>query len=441
MRKYLLYLSLFSPLLAVAQHQIKGVFSPANAFKTTMLYHLSEGKTNYVAYGAVNPNGEMQIELEASAPAGMYRLVYALPQSENNFEFIYSGTESVLFNFKNETGVEFTNSKENQLLQSYHQLMANAQNEFVQLYTQPTLDTLNYKLRAQKIDSLQKAYEQLSKGTLAAHFISATKPYIPSHIETVSEYISNVKTKYFEAIDFKDPVLQNSNFIIDKFLDYVFRMQFSEIPSLQDYQSNIDVVYKTLATTEPSYQLTTLNAFRELLETSGDAALAVYLTKTYVLPLARQQNDTELITTLETFMRIALGEKAPNFVLENPSETSNVSLYDLAGADSYLLIFWSSDCSHCLNELPEVHAYISSHPEKKITVVAIGIEKNPAQWSKTIVPWSEFTHSIAKGKWTHEITKTYAIQSTPTYFVLDASKVITAKPYSLNDLKAVLDQK
>lgn len=118
MRKYLLYLSLVSPLLAVAQHQIKDVFSPANAFKTTMLYHLSEGKTNYVAYGAVNPNGEMQIELEASAPAGMYRLVYALPQSENNFEFIYSGTESVLFNFKNETGVEFTNSKENQLLQS-----------------------------------------------------------------------------------------------------------------------------------------------------------------------------------------------------------------------------------------------------------------------------------------------------------------------------------
>ena len=72
---------------------------------------------------------------------------------------------------------------------------------------------------------------------------------------------------------------------------------------------------------------------------------------------------------------------------------------------------------------------------------AIGIEKYPAQWSKTILPWSEFTHSIAKGKWTHEITKTYAIQSTPTYFVLDASKVITAKPYTLNDLKAVLDQK
>lgn len=439
MSKYLLYLSLLSPFLGVAQ-QIKGVFSPANAFKTTILYHLSEGKTNYVSYGVVNTNGEMQIELEASAPAGMYRLVYALPQSENNFEFIYSG-KPVLFNFKNETGVEFTNSKENQLLQSYNQLMANAQNDFVQLYAQPTLDTLNYKLRVQKIDSLQNAYERLSKGTIAAHFISATKPYIPSKIETVSEYISNVKTKYFEAIDFKDPILQNSNFIIDKFLDYVFLMQFSETTSLQEYQSNIDEIYSTLATTDPFYKLTTLNALRELLETSGDADLAVYLTKNYVLPLVRQQNDTELITTLETFMRIALGEKAPNFVIENSSETSNASLYDLEGADNYLLIFWSSDCSHCLNELPEVHAYISSHPEKKITVVAIGIEENIAQWSKTIKFWPQFTHVIAMGKWDSKLSKLYAVKATPSYYLLDASKTITSKPYLLKDLMDVLDQK
>lgn len=439
MSKYLLYLSLLSPFLGVAQ-QIKGVFSPANAFKTTILYHLSEGKTNYVSYGVVNTNGEMQIELEASAPAGMYRLVYALPQSENNFEFIYSG-KPVLFNFKNETGVEFTNSKENQLLQSYNQLMANAQNDFVQLYAQPTLDTLNYKLRVQKIDSLQNAYERLSKGTIAAHFISATKPYIPSKIETVSEYISNVKTKYFEAIDFKDPILQNSNFIIDKFLDYVFLMQFSETTSLQEYQSNIDEIYSTLATTDPFYKLTTLNALRELLETSGNADLAVYLTKNYVLPLVRQQNDTELITTLETFMRIALGEKAPNFVIENSSETSNASLYDLEGADNYLLIFWSSDCSHCLNELPEVHAYISSHPEKKITVVAIGIEENIAQWSKTIKFWPQFTHVIAMGKWDSKLSKLYAVKATPSYYLLDASKTITSKPYLLKDLMDVLDQK
>jgi thiol-disulfide isomerase/thioredoxin len=434
MSKYLLYLSLLSPFLGVAQ-QIKGVFSPANAFKTTILYHLSEGKTNYVSYGVVNTNGEMQIELEASAPAGMYRLVYALPQSENNFEFIYSG-KPVLFNFKNETGVEFTNSKENQLLQSYNQLMANAQNDFVQLYAQPTLDTLNYKLRVQKIDSLQNAYERLSKGTIAAHFISATKPYIPSKIETVSEYISNVKTKYFEAIDFEDPILQNSNFLIDKSIDYILRMHTSATPLLQDYKDNIDIVSQQLSTTKPSFQLTNLVALNDLLIESQYEAMALYLTKTYLLPLAIQLKDFEQISNSEEFMRIAIGVKAPDFKVNNQT-----SLYDLEDAANYLLIFWSSDCGHCLKELPKIYSYLESHPEKNFKVVAIGLEITPDKWNKTIKFWPQFTHVIAKGKWDSKLSKLYAVKATPSYYLLDASKTITSKPYHLKDLMDVLDQK
>jgi len=180
---------------------------------------------------------------------------------------------------------------------------------------------------------------------------------------------------------------------------------------------------------------------RESLITAGHDALAVYLTKTYVLPLAKQTNDTELITSLEAVLRIVIGAKAADFQIENPLNSSKTTLYDLEDATTYLLIFWSSDCSHCLKELPQVHSYISNHPEKNIEVVAIGIESDSKQWAETIQPWSGFTHSIAEGKWAHAITKSYDIQATPTYFVLDASKVITAKPYSLRDLKKVLDQK
>ena len=441
MFKYLLYFSLISPFLGISQQQIKGVFSPAGEFKATMLYQLSAGNATYVSYGSVNAQGEMQIDLNASVPAGIYKLVYALPQSEHNFEFIYTGTEAVEFNFDNETGVKFTNSKENQLLQGYTQSMAFAHNQLMQLYAQPTMDDLIYKRRVQKINSLQNSYEAQSKGTIAAHFIKASKPYIPNTAETANTYISNLKADYFKDIDFQDAVLQSSNFIVDKSLDYIFRMHFSETPSFQEYQTNIDAVFKALKTTDLAYQLTTLNTLRESLITAGHNALAVYLTKIYVLPLAIQLNNTELKKSLESFLRISVGEKAPNFELETPSNSSKKSLYDLNGATTYLLIFWSSDCGHCLNELPEVHAYISNHPEKNIKVVAVGIEKDSKQWTETIQPWTEFTHSIAEGKWTHAITKIYAIEATPTYFVLDASKVITAKPYLLKDLKVVLDQK
>ena len=441
MFKYLLYFSLLSPFSGVSQQQIKGVFSPASEFKATMLYQLSAGNATYVSYGSVNADGEMQIDLGASVTAGLYKLVYALPQSEHNFEFIYTGTEAVEFNFDAETGVEFIKSKENQLLHAYTQSMAIAQNELVQLYAEPSMDSLIYMRRAQKMDSLQNSYEALSKGTIAAHFITASSPYIPTTVETANSYISNVKAHYFEGINFQDAILQSSNFIVDKSLEYILQMHFSETPSFQEYQANIDAVNNVLESTKLSYQLTTLNTLREAFITAERDALAVYLTKTYVLPLAKQLNDTELVTSLKAFMRIAVGEKAPDFEIENPSISSKKTLYDLDGATTFLLIFWSSDCSHCLKELPEVHAYISNHPEKNIEVVAIGIETDSKQWAETIKPWSGFMHSIAEGKWEHAITKTYDIKATPTYFVLDASKVITAKPYLLKDLKMVLDQK
>ena len=42
------------------------------------------------------------------------------------------------------------------------------------------------------------------------------------------------------------------------------------------------------------------------------------------------------------------------------------------------------------------------------------------------------------GKWDNPIVNTYGISSTPTYFLLNASKVIIAKPYDVKDLEVVL---
>ena len=119
MFKQLFYFSVMLPILGFSQHQLKGVFSPANEFKATMLYHLSEGNATYMSYGTVNPQGEMKIELDASAPSGIYKLVYALPQADHNFEFIYDANEDVVFNFNPDSGVTFINSKENQQNQSF----------------------------------------------------------------------------------------------------------------------------------------------------------------------------------------------------------------------------------------------------------------------------------------------------------------------------------
>jgi len=441
MFKNLLYISLILPFFVLSQHQIKGSFSPATEFKATMLYQLSAGNATYTSYATVNQQGEMQIMLDTSVSPGMYRLVYALPQSEHNFEFIYNGKEDIVFNFDATSGVEFINSEENQLLQSYEKSIIAAQNELLQLYAEASMDSEKYRQRVQKIDSLQNTYEALSTGTIAAHFIVANKPYIPSIVDTAKIYSVNAKMQFFEAINFEDTILQSSNFIIDKSIDYILKMHTSETPPIQDYKTNIDRVYQAFSTTEPSYQIASLNTLKDLLIASKHEVLAVYLTKMYVLPLANQLNDTELKASLETFLRVAVGAKAPNFDIEDPLTTLKSTLYNMDNASNYILIFWSSDCGHCLNELPKVHSYISKYPEKDIKVIAIGLEEGLEPWRETIKVWPKFTHAIAQGKWENSIPIQYDITATPSYFVLDASKVITSKPYLLKDLKAVLDQK
>jgi thiol-disulfide isomerase/thioredoxin len=441
MFKYLFYFSLIVPISGFSQHQIKGTFSPATEFKVTMLYHLSSGNVSYTSYGSVNKEGVVQIDLDASIPAGVYKLVYALPQSDHNFEFIYNGTEDVVFNFDRATGVEFINSKENQLFQSYKQTISKAQNEVLQFYTQKTLDSIKYRKHLLQIDSLQNSYETLSKGLIASHFIVASKPYVPSKVVTAETYMESAKSHYFKPMNFQDTILQNSNFLIDKSIDYILGMHPSDTPPFQQYTANIDAVYQAFSNTKQAYQLISLNTLKELLIKSQQEALAVYLTKTYVLPLAIELSATELVLSLQTFLRVAVGAKAPNFEIQDPLTALQTSLYELKDTTTYILIFWSSDCGHCMKELPQVHSYISNHPEKDLKIIAIGLEKKPQPWGEVIKKWPTITHTIAEGKWGHSITKKYDIQATPSYFVLDASKTITSKPYLFKDLKAVLDQK
>ena len=52
--------------------------------------------------------------------------------------------------------------------------------------------------------------------------------------------------------------------------------------------------------------------------------------------------------------------------------------------------------------------------------------------------YPDFIHVIGLGKWDNPTVKTFGIAATPSYFLLDASKVIIAKPYDYEELKVVL---
>ena len=71
----------------------------------------------------------------------MYKLVYALPQEEYNFDIIYNAKEDVQLNFNQETGIDYQSSIENQLVASYTSSMAHVSNSIGNFFKQESTDS------------------------------------------------------------------------------------------------------------------------------------------------------------------------------------------------------------------------------------------------------------------------------------------------------------
>jgi thiol-disulfide isomerase/thioredoxin len=368
----------------------------------------------------------------------MYRLVYAVPQDIFNFDIIYNGTEDIELNFNRDKGVEFLASKENLLLASYENEIGKVQNKIVKKYQDgyesvaPLFETLI---------ELQKVLEKEAKGTIALEFIKANKPYIPESPEDIETYIKNSKKNYFKNINVNNRTLQESSFITDYAYNYILGYVGDEKDVSVAYQANIDTFHRQIKDSDQSFQKVQWMKLWQKLVDSDRAHTANYISDNYLIPLAKSSNDEALIADLTKFKNITIGNKAPNFSWETLENEKPVlkNLHELDEAENYIIVFWSSGCSHCLNEVPKLHSKISSLEKGAYKVIAVGLEDEPYDWRNKIHDFPKFINVLGLGKWQNEIGKNYGVSATPTYFVLDNDKKITAKPEELEDLLKLIE--
>lgn len=422
---------LILPLLAIGQ-SVKGTFSPAKDFTHAFLYEATPQGANYVNHGELNTEGKFEIKIDSSAAPGIYKIVYAIPPEENNFDFIYDGKETVAFKFSQENGVEFTESEENKLWASYLKSMDMVNQTIANYYERDGKDKEGFKAVFKVLKDTQTSYEALAIGRLASAFIMANRPYIPTEYEDLNTYSKNVKKHYFSQIDFSNYILQSSTFLVDRVLSYIFNLV--ENPTNDTYKSLIDDVANAINNKDLVIKTYLLDLLWQRFASEENNTVANYITDKYLLDLANQTGNIVLAETISSYKNTSIGTKAPNFEIASSQNTT--SLHDLKGSEYYLLIFWSSTCSHCLNELPKVKELVANNDNLK--VVAFGLEEEPSKWTEEIKNYPDFVHTIGLGKWENPIVKTYGIAATPMYFLLSSDKIILAKPYAFEDLEIVL---
>jgi hypothetical protein len=77
---------------------------------------------------------------------------------------------------------------------------------------------------------------------------------------------------------------------------------------------------------------------------------------------------------------------------------------------------------------------------KDFNVVAIGLESEKYPWSSEHQYYPEFIHGIKLQKWDNPIVNKYYLTATPTFFILDRTGVIKAKPYEVKNIAVFLKQ-
>ncbi len=434
------YLLILLPSILLAQHTIKGTFSPAEEYKIALLYKVTPTISQYVANANVNEDGTFELKLDSTAAKGMYRLVYAVPQEDYNFDIIYNGKEDVELEFNSETGVTFLSSVENTLLTSYTNSMSNVTHSVGNYFNSQSEDTLALSKIFDIQRETQSNYEEAAKDLMVLDFIKANKPYIPNSFEDVKTYVNNLKNHYFDYVDFTNETLQSSNILEEKMVNYVFGMTAGANNEIENYKNNIDIVAITMKDAPNEVKRILLVSLWQQMADLGYESVANYISNKYLMDILVALSDQQLINSLLTFENVSLGKIAPDFSIEIEKDGKKITkkLTDLSGSDTYVIVFWSSTCSHCLDEIPQLQKFMK--PKTNIKVIAVGLEDEPYKWKNLTYEYPEFVHVYGEGKWDNEIGDSYAVTATPTYYILDKDKKIIAKPENFEGFKKFFEE-
>lgn len=139
-----------------------------------------------------------------------------------------------------------------------------------------------------------------------------------------------------------------------------------------------------------------------------------------------------LSSTIASNEHTQIGAKFPNNTFLNPLNTKVKTLYDVK-APKKVVIFWSSTCSHCEKQIPELLEKYNALKKLGVEIVGLSLDSDKSSYENRVkdLPW--INDSELKG-WYSSYSETYNVHATPTYFVLDANNVIIAKPNNAQEV-------
>lgn len=453
MKKLFLLLGLIST-TAFAQYSIKGSLEPVNDYKWVLLYKVEGARQTFIKNASLNKTtktvngksittGSFEFEIPANEQKGTYRITYDMQNS---------GFADVLFNKENvnfvinpnlpQVGLKIIASQENKLFQDYNNAISAQQYKVdttqVAYIKKPSAQkAAKYKTVLNELNKVQKSFESKAKNTFAYDFIKASKRYnSPQVLSSYDAYVKAAIDHFYDHIDFTNANLKKSSFLVDRIADYVFYLNFARNDAQRQlfFKRASDVSIAKV--TDPVFKADVIEFLITQFAALKNTEVVKYLFNNQYSKLPTVNQDQEFKENTLKQLVTAIGNIAPDFSWDENGKKMKLS--EVTGGQNYLLLFYSTGCSHCLREVPQIHEFLKNKPKTK--VIAFAMEDKADVWKQYKKNLTGWHHVLGLGKWENETARTYQINSTPTYFVLGMDKKIIANPEKLADLKKILTE-
>ena len=258
---------------------------------------------------------------------------------------------------------------------------------------------------------------------------------------TETDRMESLIAHYFDGMDFKNHlVIKTSD--LNKWMDNYVNLygRLSTTAVLRD--SLFPLAGKTaIEKAKQGHPLVygwMVDYFYRGYETSGIIAgmkiLEPYLSDPNCLTTKRQEITRRLVG-MET---LVAGSKAPDIMLKD-NDGNLFELNTLETQSNYILVlFWSANCSHCVEMVDKLYPWQQSEMQHKMTVVAISLDETETEidaWKQKIAGLKGWKHMRAAEGINSRVANNYYVLATPVMILLDAkTKEIVAVPNTLNEL-------
>lgn len=341
-------------------------------------------------------------------------------------EVIYSKENDYWFNYKKQRDIAFNKLK---LLQpitigydkssTFYQ---EAKKEFYEIQKQ----LANYTT---SVDS----------STLAYAFIHADIRPALTHDTPYELQKDDLKSKWFNNLNWADDRLLNSDILpskIDDFMGLYFNKELSMTAQEAAFKNGIDILLDK-AKVNSNIKEYILSYLVRKLEQYNMENVILHIAENYINTedsCEKDSTNSEIIQRLKRFEQMRIGNIAPEILGLN-LENKTIHAFENV-TDKNLIIFWSSQCTHCRQMMPEVSKWYKTAKQNGWNLITVSLDTEKSNLTQAFKTLKLDIPVITDYKgWDSKIATDYNVSATPAMFVLNKQRRIIAKPNWLSELK------